>query len=137
MPFIKWEPFKDIEKIFEDDLFNVSSKMGGDLATDIYEEGNNIIAQINVPGIDPKNVELSIEDDVLRISGQREEEKEEKGKKFYSKEVRRGSFERSIKLPARVQDDKTDAEYKGGVLIVTMPKKEVASSGKIDIKIRE
>ncbi len=135
MPYFKWEPLKDLEQFFEEGMSSFP-RLGGDLAANIYEEGDNVIAKVNIPGIDPEKVDVSVENDVLRITGSREEEKEVKDKKFYSKEIKQGSFERVLRLPVQVQHDKTDAEYKDGVLTVTMPKKEKTSSGKINIKIK-
>jgi HSP20 family protein len=71
---------------------------------------------------------------VLTISGQRQEEKEEKGQTFHRIERRSGSFSRSVTLPTAVAEDKVDAQYKDGVLTVTMSKTEEARSRKIKVK---
>ena len=78
MAIIKWEPFIDVERFFED--FPVSSlkEIGTDLAVDVYDEGSNIIAKMNVPGVDPEKINVTVEDNMLRVSGAHEEEKEEK-----------------------------------------------------------
>jgi len=135
MSLIKWEPFGDIDHFFED--FPSFSKMDRDLAVDVYEDGTNVVAQMNLPGVDPDKVDVSVEDNYLHISGSREEEKEEKKKHYYSKEIRRGSFERVVNLPAVVEKDKVTAEYKNGQLKVTMPKVTKTEAGKVKVEVKK
>lgn len=133
MAIIKWEPFTDVESFFEN--FPVSSlkELGMDLAVDVYEEGDNVIAKMNVPGVDPEKINVSVEDKTLRVSGVHEEEKEEKKKHYYHKEIRKGSFERVISLPHAVQKDKVLAEYKNGSLRISLPK---ANNGEFSHKVQ-
>jgi len=135
MSLIKWEPLMDIENVF--DSFPTLTKLGVDFAVDVYEKDKNIIAEMNLPGIDPDNINVSIENNYLRISGSREESKEEKNKHYYSKEIKRGTFERMVRLPGTVEEDKVTAEFKNGELVVTLPKTAESSSSKkikIDVK---
>lgn len=125
----------EVENFF--DNFPLVSKLGGDLAVDIYEKDNNIIAEMNLPGINPDNIEVSVEDNYLKISGSREESKEEKKKHYYSKEIRRGSFERVVRLPSSVQRDKVLAEFKNGELTITLPKSKETNSNKIKIEVKK
>jgi HSP20 family protein len=92
---------------------------------------------MSMPGIDPEKVEVTIEGNYLRVVGRREEEKETKNKQFYSKEIHRGSFERAIRLPAAVNEDAVKAEYKDGVLKVTMPKTEVKKKGRVKVVVKK
>jgi HSP20 family protein len=78
-----------------------------------------------------------VEDNYLRISGKREEVQEKKEKNHYVKEIRRGSFERAVALPDMVDQEKVDAEYKDGVLKVTMPKREVKEEKKVKVKVKK
>jgi len=110
------------------------TKLGLNLAVDVYEEGKNIVAEMQLPGIDPEKVNISVEDGYLVVSGSREEEKEKKEKHYYSKEIRRGSFERAVRLPSAVVADKAEATYENGVLKVTVPKKE-EQKGKVHVKV--
>lgn len=140
MAIIKWEPFSDIDRFFEDFAIppmSSMSKMGFDLAVDVYDDKENIIAEMNLPGIDPAKVNVSVEDNHLRITGAREEEKEEKKKNYYSKEIRRGSFERTVRLPERVEKDKVKAMYENGVLKVTLPKAKPMDATKIEIEVKK
>ena len=138
MAIIKWDPF-DTEKWFDEEFgLNLKElKLGWDLAVDVYEEKGNVIAEMNVPGIDPEKIEISIEDDYLKVCGKREEKKEKKEKDYYHKEIRKGSFSRMIHLPHAVEAKGTTAECKGGVLKVIMPKKKITKEGKVKIKVKK
>src|SRR3989344_1511100 len=122
MQLIKWEPFKDLEGVFEDRPYiSMFPKLGWDLAVDVFEEGKNVIAKMSLPGVKSEELEIAIDKDILTISGKREEEKETQKKDYYSKEIRRGSFSRSVTLPKIVDADDTKAAYADGLLTVTMP----------------
>ena len=140
MSLIKWEPFGGLDDFFNDSFFNfpAMSQSGFDLAVDMYEEKGNIIAKMNLAGVDPKKVTISVEDGFLRISGSREAEKEEKKKNYYSKEISRGSFQRVLNLPAEIVEEKVKAEFEDGVLTIEMPKKKIEKkkTKKIKLKIK-
>lgn len=137
MSIVRWRPLKDIERLFDEEFPVLSlQKIGWDLAVDVYEKEENVIAEMNLPGIDPDKIEISIENDFLRISGSRDEQKETKEKNYYSKEIKRGGFERTIELPAPVKKDKTEAIYENGVLKVILPK-EVTNNDKVKIKVKK
>ncbi len=122
MAIIKWEPVSDIDKFFDDrSISSIFPKLGWDLAVDVYEEKGNVCAKMNLPGVNPEELDVSVDEDMLTISGAREEEKKTEEKDYYSKEIRRGSFSRSVQLPKHVDAVKTKAEYEDGVLIVSMP----------------
>lgn len=133
MAVSKWSPLHEMNRFFDDVFEHFPARFGFDLAIDLYQEGNTIVAEMSVPGIDAKSTEVNVVDDVLRISGHREEKQEKKDKNYYSKEIHRGSFERSIRLPASVIADETKASYKDGVLKVVMPLKTAAEKKKIEV----
>jgi HSP20 family protein len=137
MAIVKWEPFGEFDRFF--DNFHTPAALGGvgDMAVDLYEDGNNIIADMSLPGIDAEKVEVTVEGRYLRVSGSREEEKETKEKQFYSKEIRRGSFERAVHIPEPVNENKVSAEYKDGVLRVTMPKLGNEKKEKVKVTIKK
>lgn len=135
MTLIKWEPFSEIDHFF-DDLPSLT-KVGWDLAVDVYEKDNNLVAEMNLPGIDPEKIDIAIEDGYLRVTGSREESKEEKKKHFYSQEIRRGSFERVVRLPSPVQKEKVTAEFKNGELRITLPKMKEIAKSKVKIQIKK
>ncbi len=134
---IRWDPFGTDLELFDRDLFQFPTmKVGFDLAADVYEKNGNVIAEMNIPGIVADKFDISVEGDVLRVHGTRDEEQETKDQEYYSKEIKRGSFERVLQLPAQVVADKASAEYKDGVLKVSIPKKMRSDVGKVHVKVR-
>jgi HSP20 family protein len=138
MSLIKWEPFEDFDRIFRDTGLMSPLKMqrmNVDLACDVYEDGKNLVAEMNVPGLKGDDIEVEVENHHLRISGKREEVKEKKEKNHYSKEIQRGSFQRVVPLPTLVEKEKVTAEYKDGVLKVVMPTLQGETDGRIKVKV--
>lgn len=136
MALIRWEPWRDLERFFDTDMMRPLGSLSWDLAVDVFEEEGNVIAEMNLPGIDPDKLDISVEGDRLRISGSREEKEEKKDKNYYSREISRGSFERAVQLPAEVEGGRTEASYEKGVLRVVMPKKEERPSEKIKVRVK-
>jgi HSP20 family protein len=89
---------------------------------------------VDVPGMKPEEIDIEVIGKTVRIRGEHKEEKEEKGRTFHRIERRSGSVFRSVVLPCAVKEDRVAAEYKDGVLKVTLPKSEEAKSHKIKIK---
>lgn len=124
----------DLDKIFED-LYVVPFKHGYDLAVDMYDDNGSLVIDMNIPGALAKDVDITVENHYLKISGSRKEQTEKKDKNFYKKEIRSGSFERIIELPYEVDDSKAVAEFKNGMLHITLPKKkESESKRRIEVK---
>ncbi len=139
MALMKWEPFSTFEKMFEDfPLLPVlpTLKSGWDLAVDLYEDKGNLVAEMNLPAVDPKQVEITFQNGNLMIHGKKLEEKEMKEKGFYRKEIYRGEFEKMIELPFEVKTDKTEAHYKEGVLKILMPMKEELKKPTVKVQIQ-
>lgn len=139
MSLVKWKPFDEFDRAFRD--FGLlaqpyQSQVGFDLAVDVYEDGQNLVAEMNLPGLKGEDIDVEVEHNHLRISGKREETQEKKEKNHYAKEIHRGSFERVIALPDEVEADQVEATYKDGVLKVTMPKLERKTDGKIKVQIK-
>ena len=104
---------------------------------DVVETDKEIRVSAELPGLDDKDVEVSLSRDVLTISGEKKQEKREKGRDYYRAERSYGSFRRSIPLPAEVDADKVDAVFNKGVLTITLPKKaEAAGRKRITVKAR-
>jgi len=137
MSLIKWEPFGEFDRFFNDLPAQNIHAFGRDMAIDLYEEGSDLIAEMSVSGIDPEKIDIAIEGNYLRISGVREEETEKKEKQFYSKEICRGSFERSLRLPEEVEEGKVEAEYADGILKVRMPKIGDKKREKIKVVVKK
>ena len=103
---------------------------------DVAELKDRFEIKAELPGMEEKDIDLSIEDGLLTISGEKKAETEEKDKGYYLKECSYGTFSRSVRLPDNIADDKIEAKFKKGVLTIDLPKKEVAppKSRKIAIK---
>jgi HSP20 family protein len=101
---------------------------------DLSENPTSVEVRMDLPGLKPEDIDIQLANNVLTISGERKAEKEEKGKTYHRVERRRGTFSRSLTLPTAVAEDKVDAEYREGVLTVTLQKTDEAKSRKIKVK---
>jgi len=140
MSIIPWDPFREVEHIFNRDNFfpAVPSSWLKFPLTDIYEEGKNLVVKISLPDIDPKKIQINIADKVLHIVGKNSKTKETKKKNYYQKEIQEEGFERKIVLPLEVQAKKATATYQNGTLMVKIPKaKTNVHSSTIPIKIKK
>jgi HSP20 family protein len=102
---------------------------------DIAEADDHFAAKADLPGIDPKNLDISLTGNVLTIKGEKTEERAEKNGRYYTMERQFGSFSRSFMLPSDVKEDGIEASYKDGVLRVNIPKSERARQKKIPVKM--
>lgn len=133
-----WDPFDDM-----DDVMNRLPAVGRMPslskafvpALDVYETKDAVVVEAPLPGIDAKDVQVSVEKGVLTISGETKKEHEVDEKNYYRKEVRSGSFYRQVSLPAPVKEDGVSAEFADGVLKISCPKTTPAQAKKIDVKI--
>jgi len=101
---------------------------------DIYEEGDNIVVKAELPGLDRNDIDVQVENNVLTLRGERKRENEVKSENLFRTERYYGTFTRSFTLPATVDTEKIRAEYKEGVLLLTMPKVEEAKPRKIKVQ---
>ena len=130
MSLIPWSPFLDTFDNLEKNLSNFIPSI------DIYEKKNSIVVEATLAGIKPEDVDINIKDDVLVIEGKREVSSEVDEKNYYRKEVRSGSFHRTIALPISVKAKKAEADFKNGLLTITLPKEGKVKSNKIKINIK-
>ncbi|MCD6302515.1 MAG: Hsp20/alpha crystallin family protein [Anaerolineae bacterium] len=135
---VRWDPFRELV----DDMWGQPRSVrpfdirctGLDLGMDVYETDKDLVAQVAIPGIDPDDIEITITGDMLTIRGEIAEEEEENSRKYLWREMARGEFIRSVSLPAGLQTDKAQAEFRNGVLILTIPKREEAKAKRIRVK---
>ncbi len=142
------QPFEDIEKVrsemdrlWDTFLFGVPQKR--DLweeaewlpAVDVAEMKNEIVVNVEAPGMDPKEFDLSLSEGMLTIKGEKKQEKGEKEENYHLVERRYGNFSRAISLPQGVASDKIRASYKNGILTVRIPKLGEAKMKEIKIKV--
>lgn len=108
----------------------------GSLALDVCEEGDNFVITAPVPGVSPDDVEITALGDTVRIHGERREDRKEggEGQRWLMREQRFGSFERMIRLPSPVSADAANAEFKDGILTITLPKTEQAKERRIPVQ---
>ena len=138
MPLVKWNPFMEpfnFDKFFED--FKKGSTAGFSPAIDMYEKGNNVIIEAQLPGIDPEKVDISVENDVLTIQGKMEKKSEVEEDNYFRHEIHKGSFFRSVLLPAHVEGDKAQAEFEEGLLRVAIPKMQKSGAKKIKVQMKK
>jgi HSP20 family protein len=137
-PFVAFQ--RQMNRLFED-AFSVPARGNAAPALlapsiDVKETDKAIEVEAELPGVDEKDVQVTLENDVLTIKGEKKAEKEETRKGYYMSERSYGSFFRSLELPAGIDADKVNANFSKGVLKVTLPKPvgAEAKSKKIDIK---
>jgi len=151
MAIIRWEPFRDLvslqdrmNRIF-DEAFRGAGRsgaeedwaLGGSWApvVDIYEQGHDIVLKAELPGVDPKDVDVRVENNVLTLRGERKFDNEVKKENYHRVERAYGTFSRSFTLPNVVDTEKIKAEFKDGLLRLTLPKKEEAKPKQISISV--
>lgn len=145
----RWNPFKDLKEIEQHLSTYLSraterSESGKEEAmtvaewsplVDITEDEKEYAIKAELPEVKKEDIKLTIQDNVMCISGERKSEKEEKGKKYHRIERSYGSFMRSFTLPEGADGSKVSADYKDGVLNVRLPKSEKAKEKSIEVKV--
>ena len=137
-----WRPFKDLSS-FRDrlwDSFCWKRPLAGIYewvvpSLDLSETKDNFVVKAEVPGMDAKDISISLTGDVLTIKGEKKQKKEEKEEDYHVVERCYGSFSRSIRLPAEVESGKVEASYKHGILRITLPKSERVKAKEVKIKV--
>ena len=120
----RWEPFAELGELhsrFDRMLDELSDGRQWTPAIDVERDNGNLVVRADVPGIKPEEVKIEVEDDILTVSGEHEERKEQRDKHFLRRERRYGSFSRSMALPAGVEAKKIKAKTHDGVVEVTVP----------------
>lgn len=141
MSLIPWSPFFDsingIEKFM--DGFPAPTRGGNGLipAIDVYDAQDTVVVETSLPGVDPKHVELNIENGVITIKGSSERKTEVDDKNYYRKEIRSGSFMRQIALPQGVKGEDATASFENGILKIRIPKAELPKAKTIKIEVND
>jgi HSP20 family protein len=119
-----------------DRLTGLSVTNDSTLAVDVYETDTDVVVKMPVAGIKPDDLDISVTGDTVTVKGETRVEDEDNDNKrnYYYREVRYGSFARSVTLPAPVQSDKAEAKTENGVLTLTLPKAEEAKPKSIKVK---
>ncbi|GMR05176.1 MAG: Hsp20/alpha crystallin family protein [Thermodesulfobacteriota bacterium] len=147
----KWEPIRELSSIQRemDELFKktfgslttglLGSGFKGEWCPDVdcYTKDGKFIVHADLPGVEPKDVDVTITGNMLTIKGERKSDEKTKKGGYIFRESSYGSFERSMTLPAGVDSNKVHATYKNGVLELTMPVKSEALPKKIKVELTE
>ena len=145
-PFRELAPFREFERVRREMDRLWDSFLEGGLrkrgeegewlpSLDVAETKNELVVKAEVPGMDPKDIDISLSDGVLTIKGEKKREKEEKEADYHVVERSYGSFLRSVQLPKEVQSDKISASYKNGILRITLSKSEEAKKKEVKVKV--
>jgi HSP20 family protein len=135
-PGLAWPTFGRLANLQDefDRLFE-SPLTGWAPALDVHEDADNFIIRAEMPGLKREDITVSLQDGALVISGERKVEKVEEGVEVHRQERYYGKFQRALTLPAPVAADKVKAQYKDGILTVTLPKTEEAKPKQIDVSV--
>jgi HSP20 family protein len=147
MDLVPWRQLRDISPFRKEmeDLFN---RFFGEQplpkfltrewspSADITETKDNLVVKVELPGLEAKDVNVTILEDLLTIKGEKKSEQEEKDEQHHFVERYYGSFQRSFRLPVSVQKEKIEASFEKGVLKITLPKTEEAKKKEIEIKVK-
>jgi HSP20 family protein len=142
----RWDPFRDLVTI-QDELNRLFGRTYGGAeptrsntagnwspALDVYETPDELVATVELPGIEPKEVEVAVEDSTLMINGSREFAQETDEHNYHRVERRYGSFSRAIRLPETADPERVEARFDKGVLTIEVPKREEAKPRRIEVK---
>ena len=144
MAITRWDPFREVVALQNrfNTLFRDLNEGEGTLTTasfipavDVYEDEKKVVLKLEVPGIEEKDLDVSVENNTLTVKGERKFEKEEKEENFHRIERRYGSFTRSFTLPNTVDTENVQADYENGVLKVKLAKRAEAKPKQIKVNI--
>jgi HSP20 family protein len=143
---VKWEPFREVSRLRREmdrlweDFFGPGPRgvrpwtEEWTPAVDVAETPEKVTVKAEIPGLDAKEIDISLVGDLLTIKGEKKSEREETKENYHLVERSYGSFSRALRLPAAVDVDQIDAKYDKGVLTITCPKKEPVKPKAIEIK---
>lgn len=148
MALTRWDPFREMvslreamDRLFEEGFVRptrgwLSSELGLRVPMDMYETDDSVVVSAALPGLKSEDVDISITGNTLTLKGEfRSEEESERGSVHF-RERRYGKFQRSVTLPTSVDTDAAEAEFKDGVLRVTLPETEEAKPKQIPVKVK-
>ncbi|MBN2070785.1 MAG: Hsp20/alpha crystallin family protein [Candidatus Krumholzibacteriota bacterium] len=148
MKLVRWMPTSNLNR-FEDEVNDIFSSFFPARLDYAQGGGRNWVPRVNVreldekfelsaeiPGMEKDELSIEVQENTLTIRGEKKTEEKIENEKMHIKEIFRGKFERSFKLPENIKADDVDAEYKNGMLIVSIPKTEPAKPKEINVKIK-
>lgn len=148
MALTKWDPFKDLvtlqdrmNRLFDESVRNVRpgdealSSAIWSPAVDIYETEDEVVVKAELPEVNQKDIDVQIENNTLTLRGERKFNKETKKENFHRIERAYGSFSRSFTLPSTIDQERIRADYKDGILKISMPKREETKPKQIKVAV--
>ena len=144
---IRWEPFGDLvslrdamDRLFEDSFVptrrSSAALHSGQLAVDLFETDDSVVLKTGIAGISPDDIDITISGNVVTIKGETKAEHETEEGRYYRRELRYGSFQRSVTLPEIADPDAAEASYENGVLTLTLAKKAEAKPKQIKVEAK-
>jgi HSP20 family protein len=143
MAIRRWDPWSELTRL-QNELSRMFQRAFGPVAeegmpwlpaTDVYEKENKIIVTMDLPEVDPKDIDVSVVDNTLKVKGERKHIKEVEEENYIREERMYGKFERIIDLPVSVKTEEVEATYKDGVLTITLPEAEAKKGKEIEVKV--
>ncbi len=149
MAIVRWDPFRDLMNLQDEvnSLFRRSFFRGGERpaameaaavwapALDMFESDDKLTVEVELPGLEAKDIDISLEDDILHIKGERKFAEEVKEENYHRIERAYGYFERNVPLPRKVDEEKVTASVSGGVLKIELPKAAEARPKQVPIAV--
>ena len=144
MTMQRFDPFAEMRRM--DAAFNRLWNTGGggrapevdsgrwDIPMDVLQEGDDLIVRASLPGVEPDDIQVTLEDGLLTIEGETSSESEEQRGDFLLRERRAGRFHRALRLPNSVDAENAEPSYANGVLTITVPKQEARKARRLAIK---
>jgi HSP20 family protein len=147
MDLVPWRPFGEVgslrrdmdrlwDRFFGETPFDRTFTEQWLPSVDVSETKDKFLIKAELPGLEAKDVNVSVSGDILTIKGEKEKEEEEKDEHYYCCERYCGSFQRSFQLPVNVQANKVEATFDKGVLKISLPKTEEAKKKEIEVKVK-
>ena len=144
----RWEPFRELislreamDRLLEDSVVRPRSgeqvpRIAGTLSVDMYETDEAVKVKTAIAGIDPEDISISITGDTLTIKGETRAEEEVEDENYVCRERRYGAFSRSLTVPVPIKSNAAEAEFKDGILTLTLPKAEEVKPKAIEVKTK-
>ncbi|UCE18269.1 MAG: Hsp20/alpha crystallin family protein [Gemmatimonadota bacterium] len=148
MTLVRWRPARDVfqfrdemDRLFEDFIqrFPARRDLGDRMwnpDVDVHETDHEVVVEAEVPGMEQKDIHVTIKDNILTLKGEKKQEKEVKEADYHSVERSYGSFARTFALPTLVVADKASAKYENGVLKITLPKAEEVKPKEVAVEVK-
>jgi len=146
MAIVRWDPFRDFlslqnevgrvfERTFGADVIKGTKGATWTPAIDAYETDTDIVVKAEVPDVDANDIDITVSEDSLILKGERNFTEEIDEDSYYRLERRYGTFQRSIPIPGAIKRDEISADYKDGILVITIPKAEESKPKQVKVKV--